>query len=181
MLIHAESSGVLLIDMQEKLLPLVIDSIQIEAHCHWLLQIAQYLNVPIVTSEQYPKGLGHTVKGLAEFSKPEHCLDKVCFSALGEPKIAHELRELKRDQWILIGIETHVCVMQTAFELLAQRKKVYVVDDCTGSRHARDKQLAIDRMKHHGVEIVTREMVVFEWLAMAGTPQFKFINETFIK
>jgi nicotinamidase-related amidase len=181
MLIHAESSGLLLIDMQEKLLPLVIDSLQIEAHCRWLSQIAQYLQIPIVTTEQYPKGLGHTVEGLREFSKSEHCLEKISFSALADSKISHELRDLKRDQWILIGIETHVCVMQTAFELLAQRKKVYVVEDCTGSRHAQDKKLALDRMKHHGVEIVSREMVVFEWLGKAGGPQFKFINENFIK
>jgi nicotinamidase-related amidase len=108
-------------------------------------------------------------------------VSKITFSAPSEPNIAHKIREHKLDQWILIGIEAHVCVLQTAFNLLAQHKKIFVVDDCTSSRHARDKQVALDRMKHAGINIVTREMVVFEWLGKGGTPQFKFINETFIK
>jgi nicotinamidase-related amidase len=125
--------------------------------------------------------LGHTVTDLNEFSADNHTLSKITFSAINEPEIVHQIREQKLDQWILIGIEAHVCVLQTAFDLLAQRKKVFVVEDCTSSRQARDKQIALDRMKHAGINIVTREMVVFEWLGKGGTPQFKFINETFIK
>lgn len=181
MLINTKSSGLMLIDMQEKLLPLVNDAIQIENHCHWLMQIAEYLNIPILTTEQYPKGLGHTVKGLSEFSEDQYLMEKISFSAMSEPTIASKIRDLFCNQWILIGIETHVCVMQTAFELLSAGKHVFVVEDCTSARHARDKQLALDRMKYHGIEIVTREMVVFEWLSKAGTSEFRHINETFIK
>lgn len=174
MLIKAKQSAVVLIDMQEKLLPLVIDAAFIEKNCRWLLQIADYLQVPIITTEQYPKGLGHTVTGLTGFSPSEYLMEKVCFSA------AEHLPVL-RDQYILIGIETHVCVLQTALALRAQGKEVFVVEECTSGRDARDKTLALDRMKAHGIDIVSREMVVFEWLAQAGTPEFKHINETFIK
>jgi len=176
MLIKAHASALMLIDMQEKLLPLVVDAPEIEKNCRWLMQIAQYLNIPIITTEQYPKGLGHTVIGLNEFSDAKNHHEKICFSAASEATSS-----LNRHQWILIGIETHVCVLQTAIELHDQGKEVFIVDDCTSARFERDKKLALDRMKHHGIEIVSREMVVFEWLAKAGTTEFKHINENFIK
>jgi nicotinamidase-related amidase len=176
MLIKAHASALMLIDMQEKLLPLVVDAPEIEKNCRWLLQIAQYLKIPIITTEQYPKGLGNTVIGLQEFSDAKNHHEKICFSAATE-----SLTALNRCQWILMGIETHVCVLQTAITLREQNKEVFVVDDCTSARFERDKKLALDRMKHHGIDIVSREMVVFEWLAKAGTAEFKHINENFIK
>jgi nicotinamidase-related amidase len=176
MLIQAHASALMLIDMQEKLLPLVVDAQDIEKNCRWLLQIAHYLKIPIITTEQYPKGLGHTVTGLNEFSQPQDHHEKICFSAASQSILTQD-----RLQWVLIGIETHVCVMQTALALREQNKQVFVVDDCTSARFDRDKHLALARMKQHGVDIVSREMVVFEWLAQAGTPEFKFINENFIK
>lgn len=181
MLIQAQDSAVMLIDMQEKLLPLTIDATAIEKNCRWLLQIAQYLKIPIITTEQYPKGLGPTVTGLSEFCAPDQPLDKICFSSIGDEKITDKIRETDCEQWILIGIETHVCVLQTALELREYDKQVFVVEDCTTSRNQHDKRLALDRMKHHGVDIVTREMVVFEWLNKSGTPEFKHISGAFLK
>jgi nicotinamidase-related amidase len=176
MLIKAHASALMLIDMQEKLLPLVVDAPEIEKNCRWLMQIAHYLNIPMITTEQYPRGLGPTVIGLNEFSDEKNHHEKICFSAASESIIS-----LNRQQWILIGIETHVCVLQTALELQAQGKEVFIVEDCTSARFDKDKQLALDRMRDHGINIVSREMVVFEWLAKAGTPEFKHINENFIK
>lgn len=181
MLIKAGSSALMLVDMQEKLMPLVVDSSIIEKNAHWLLSIAHYLSIPLVASEQYPEKLGNTISALSEFILPDHCKSKIAFSAMNEPAISKEVRTIARDQWILIGIETHVCVLQTALGLLEHGKEVFVVADCTSSRRAEDKSLALDRLRHAGVNIVSREMVVFEWLSVAGTPQFKHINEAFIK
>lgn len=181
MLINAHNSALMLIDVQEKLMPLVIEAPAVEANCRWLLQIAQYLKIPILTTEQYPKGLGQTVEPLREFSPAEQCLAKVAFSGLAEPTIADRVRETSRGQWVLMGIETHVCVLQTAMQLRAQGKEVFVVEDCTSARDQHDKTIALERMKQHGISIVTREMVVFEWLTQAGTAEFKHISEAFIK
>lgn len=181
MLIQANHSAVMLVDVQEKLFPLVIDAPQIEKNCRWLLQIAQYLKIPIVTTEQYPKGLGHTVTGLSEFSSSETTFAKTCFSGSADQTIAQKLFELNRNQWVLLGIEAHVCILQTALGLRAQGNEVFVVEDCIGSRNAHDKSLALERMKQHGVNIVSREMVVFEWLHQSGTAEFKHISEAFIK
>lgn len=181
MLIKAHGCALMLIDMQEKLLPLIDNAAELEAHCRWLMEIGQYLKIPILTTEQYPKGLGPTVANLKGFSPPDLCAEKLCFSGVSDDGIAAKIKRFDRDQWILIGIETHVCMLQTALELRAQGKEVFVVEDCTSARNPRDKTLALDRMKHHGVTIVSREMVVFEWLHKAGTAEFKHVNETFIK
>jgi nicotinamidase-related amidase len=177
----AQDSAILLIDMQEKLMPLVVDAVSVEKNTRWLLEIAQYLSIPVLTTEQYPKGLGHTVQGLIEFSPPTLRKEKIAFSAMNDTGVSHEVHTLGREQWILVGIETHVCVLQTALGLREHGKKVFVVEDCTSSRETHDKRLALDRMRHQGVQIVSREMVVFEWLNQGGTPQFKHIIEEFIK
>lgn len=181
MLIDAKDSVVMLIDAQEKLMPLVQDADDITQHCRWLLEIAQYLNIPTLITEQYPKGLGKTIEPLCEFATPEHTLEKTCFSALGSPGINNLLHEWNHKQFILIGIETHVCVLQTAIELQRTNREVFVVAECTSSRDSHDKKLALKRMRQLGVQVVSREMVVFEWLTQSGSEQFKYISKEYIK
>ena len=101
-------------------------------------------------------------------------------SALSDGRLL-ALPQSARRQWIVAGAETHVCVQQTVFDLLEAGRQVFVVDDAVGSRRPRDKELALQRMQRNGAEIVTREMVLFEWLERAGTPLFKEISKQFIR
>jgi nicotinamidase-related amidase len=181
MLIKAKSSCLLVIDMQEKLLSAIPENQTVIANTAWLIQIAKRLEVPILMSEQYPKGLGHTVKAVKELVPQSAIMDKVCFSCTEEPTCVQRLDGCAREQLILVGIEAHVCVLQTALGLLESGKQVYVVADGTASRRALDAELAMARLRVEGARIVTREMVAFEWLQQAGTEQFREISRNFLK
>jgi nicotinamidase-related amidase len=111
---------------------------------------------------------------------PEHIVEKIHFSAVAEGCL-NRLAAMSRKQVVLTGTETHVCVLQTALGLLAAGKEVYVVAEAVGSRRAEDKQLALERMRQEGCRIVSREMVVFEWLHKAGTDRFKAISKHFLR
>jgi nicotinamidase-related amidase len=181
MLIKAKSSCLLVIDMQEKLLSAIPENQTVIANTAWLIQIAKRLEVPILMSEQYPKGLGHTVKAVKELVPQSAIMEKVCFSCTEEPTCVQRLDGCAREQLILVGIEAHVCVLQTALGLLESGKQVYVVADGTASRRALDAELAMARLRVEGARIVTREMVAFEWLQQAGTEQFREISRNFLK
>lgn len=181
MLIDAKNSLMLVIDMQEKLMPLVINDQEIADHCLWLLRISQDLGIPCLTTEQYPKALGSTVSPLKSVIASFPIIAKMTFSAMMTPEFEAALINTHRRHIIMIGIETHVCMLQTAIALQEKGFQVYVVLDCTSARHESDKQAALERMRQHGISLVTREMVVYEWLRQGGTPEFKRINEEFIK
>lgn len=181
MLINIDRSCLLVIDVQEKLIRAIQDYETIIANCAWLIKIANRLGVPILASEQYPKGLGHTIAVLHELVPEDSIMAKTHFSCSAEPACLARIDAGQREQMILIGIEAHVCVLQTALDLLRQGKTVYVAADCTGSRQPRDLELALARMRSEGVRVVSREMVVFEWLEKAGTEQFREISRDFLK
>lgn len=181
MMIERDKSAVLLVDMQEKLVPFTTDHKDLEEHCQWLLGIAQYLHVPVFTTEQYPEKLGKTIAVLQSLIDQQRLIHKMSFSVMREPKGLEMIKASGKKQWILIGIETHVCVFQSALELKAAGHEVFVVAQATQSRYLDDKLIAIDRLREAGVHIVSREMVSFEWLRVAGTTEFKYINEHFIK
>lgn len=181
MLMQRNECALMLIDMQVKLCPLVKHHRETMNDCEWVLKVAKECEVPILTTEQYPKALGHTVTQLREHIEDKHIVEKVSFSALGNPDIATQIHEMHRKQWVLIGIETHVCVMQTAMNLQENGHQVFVVEDATSSRSLDDKRLALARMQQCGIHIVSREMVMYEWLSQAGTALFKKLNEAFVK
>lgn len=178
MLLRKNDSCLLLIDVQEKLAPHVIDAERIIARCQWLMKLAQDLDVPIITSEQYPSGLGSTVPSLQMI---DSTISKVHFSCWREPIFKERLQSLSKNQVVLIGIETHVCVLQTAFDLLDAGYQVYVVIDAVSSRHEADGKYGLKRMKQAGITLVTAEMVFFEWLEQAGSPQFKALSKAYMK
>jgi nicotinamidase-related amidase len=180
MLIEKERSCLFLIDVQEKLTPHVLDSQQLIERCHWLMRLAQRLNIPILASEQYPSGLGSTVAPLQEFL-PKKCLNKTYFSSYKQPTFADYWQGVEQDQVILAGIETHVCIMQTAIDMQMAGMKVFVVVDAVSSRHEINHRYGLKRMKAHGVELVTSEMVFFEWLKHAGTAEFKELSKSFLQ
>lgn len=180
MLLNREQSLLLLIDVQEKLTPHVLDHDSLITRCEWILQLAQKIGVPILASEQYPKGLGGTLSSLNSYYPAQDCVEKVAFSCMQEPNYVKKLKEYKKNQLILIGIEAHVCVLQTALELKSSGYDVYVVVDAVSSRKALDLKFGLKRMKQDGVHLITSEMIFFEWLRHADTPEFKKLSKEFL-
>lgn len=182
MLMQKKSCGLLLVDVQEKLTPHVMHADTILSRCAWLMRLANTLQVPIVLSEQYPSGLGKTVEPLRALAPLNKAFEKVHFSCYRNEELMTEWKTLGKQQVVLIGIETHVCVLQTALDLTCHSDlEVFVVVDAVGSRSEMDHKYGLKRMKQAGVELVTSEMVFFEWVEQAGTPEFKALSQSFLR
>lgn len=176
MLLNRDRSVLVIVDVQERLAPAMQDSEQVLARTRILLEAAGALDVPVLVSEQYPEGLGHTVAALQPHLAQATVVAKTCFSCGGEPAFLAALERLQRSQLVVCGMETHVCVLQTALELQERGYGVHVVADAVGSRHAERRELGLARMRHAGCVIVESEMVVFEWLGAAGTDTFRKLS-----
>ncbi len=173
-LLRSGDSVLALIDIQEKFRPTIAGLDEVIRRIEILARAALRLGVPVLATEQYPKALGPTVSEIKRWLPDSQAyLPKMCFSSAACDPFRAALTEAGRKQIVLAGIETHVCVLQTALELAASGYSVYVVEDAVSSRKAADRQAALERMSRHGVERITSEMAVFEWLREAGTPEFK--------
>jgi nicotinamidase-related amidase len=180
MLMHADRSTLLLVDLQERLYPAIHDAAAVLEASLWLTRLARRLSVPIICSEQYPKGLGPTMPTLRGLL-PDDCLvEKMHFSAVAEGALFRAAGG-DRAQFVVAGTEAHVCVQQTVLDLIAAGRRVFVVADAVGSRRSADKALALERMRAHGADIVSPEMVAFEWLGKAGTDVFREVSREFIR
>ena len=180
MKLDAHRSVLLIIDLQERLLPAIDAGESVLNHAAWLIGVARQLSVPVLLTEQYPQGLGQTAPRIAELVQPEERIEKIHFSAVAEGNLLNH-PGAQRKQWVVCGTESHVCVQQTVLDLLAAGRQVSVVEEAVGSRQARDKTLALARMRQHGADIVSREMVAFEWLNQANTPEFRAVLKAFIR
>ena len=180
LLIRAERSMLLAVDLQQRLVPAIDDGEGVVRRTAWLVRAAQKIGVPVAATEQYPQGLGPTATLLADLLPAGSIGTKVHFSC-AEADCLGTLPGANRPQVVIAGVEAHVCVLQTALGLVGQDRQVFVVEDATGSRRAADKALALERMRQHGVTIVSKEMVVFEWLARAGTPLFRDVSREFLR
>lgn len=180
MTLNAKQSVLLVIDLQERLLPAIDDGQSVIDQTAWLIGVARKLEVPVIATEQNPQGLGRTAAKIAQLLSAGELVDKIHFSAVAEGNLLSHPQG-NRMQWVVCGTESHVCVQQTVFDLLAAGRQVAVVEEAVGSRKARDKMLALQRMRQHGAEIVSREMVAFEWLKQANTPDFRTILQEFIR
>jgi nicotinamidase-related amidase len=178
MIIDSDRSALYVIDVQERMLPAIHDGATVLAHIEWLVRVARKVGVPVLASEQYPKGLGPLVPELRALVAAEAVATKTHFSWVAAGSLAG-MPGADRAQAVLTGVETHVCLLQTALELLEEGKEVYVVADGVGSRRELDRDIALERMRQEGARIVTREMVVFEWLGEAATPQFREVSREF--
>ncbi len=174
MLLNAEGAVLLLIDLQERLMPVICDQETIVARAVRLAEAAQLLGVPILVTEQNPAGLGPTVAPLKAY--PRAVLAKTTFSAAGDPGFSSLLPAAAK-QIVVAGVEAHVCVLQTVLGLLGSDRQVFVVTDAVGSRDPADKAAALDRASRHGAGIVTSEMVLFEWLRDARHPRFREVQK----
>jgi nicotinamidase-related amidase len=176
MLLERGKSQLLMVDVQERLLPAMSDPTQVLKNGAHLLEAARTLAVPVVVSEQYPAGLGRTVPDLANLAPANAVHEKIEFSCFANPALHGALSGAGK-QTVIFGIEAHVCVLQTALEMAMDSHDVTVVVDAVGSRVADSKEIALRRMQDAGVRVVTTEMVLFEWLRRAGTPEFKALSK----
>jgi nicotinamidase-related amidase len=174
LLLDRAGSALLVIDIQERLLPAILEKDQVVARCRLLLEAARALGIPTLATVQYVKGLGPLIAGVAEMCPTP--IEKNAFSACGVEALTVDLGKSGARQVVLCGIEAHVCVLQTALDLLAQGYATYVAADAVGSRRAIDRDWALGRMAQAGVIVTTAEAAIFEWTAEAGTPTFKEIS-----
>lgn len=174
MLLTTEGAVLLLIDLQQRLMPAIHEGETVVARTMRLAEAAQILGVPIRATEQYPAGLGPTVPPLAAY--PQSVLSKTAFSPVGDPEWAG-LLPAGTSEIVVAGCEAHVCVLQTVLDLIGGGHRVVLVADAIGSRDPVDQAAAIERAARHGAEIVTSEMVLFEWLRDARHPRFREIHK----
>ena len=176
MLIRRNQSTLFVVDEQARLAPAMFSRDQAVANTAILIRAATRLGVPVLASEQYPKGLGPTVPEIAALLPAGAIAEKLHFSCASDPGIVARVAELGRKQIIVAGMEAHVCVLQTALGLKERGYPVYVVADATSSRRPESHALAMDRLRLAGIPVVNTEMVVFEWLEQAGTAEFKELS-----
>jgi nicotinamidase-related amidase len=167
-------TALLVVDVQEKLVGAINDGARVVWNVRRLIDGAKILGLPVVGTEQYPKGLGATVAELAERLGPVP--SKLTFSCGGCPELFEDLQGRDIHKILVCGMETHVCVQQTVFDLLADGWRVYVAADAVGSRFELDCRIALGRMDSAGATLTTTEAALFEWCEVAGTPEFKQIS-----
>lgn len=177
MLMDPRASLLLIVDVQEKLVPAMSDKDELVRNCSILLQAAAVAGVPVLASEQYPDGLGATLPELTKDHADLRRLAKVEFSCVRNEGLRREIDSLARPQIIVCGVEAHVCVTQTAIDLKASGKDVFVAADATASRQRYSKDVAMQRLSASGICVVTTEMVVFEWAGTAAAPAFKPLSK----
>ncbi len=173
----------LIIDLQEKLLPHIFNKSKIKYHSNKLVELFVELSVPIVYTEQYPKGLGSTVnclkKKLTENNSKK--IEKTTFSAYENEDLKKILTQTNKQQVIVVGIESHICVLQTAIDLLEDDRQVYIVDECIGSRNLGDSKMGVERMLKKGSSLINFEMVFFELIRDSKNQIFKKLSSKFVK
>lgn len=175
---HASSSQLAIIDVQAKLCG-EMQTIEMQAviqNCSRLVQAANLLQVPVIATEQYPQALGETSPEIAEHLLANKPIAKTAFSAYAEPKFKAKLQRDK-SHIVLVGLEAHICVLQTALALIAQGKQVFVVADAVISRQPENKANALARLASAGCIVTNTESVVFEWLGNANHEAFKAISK----
>ncbi len=173
-LMSRADSALLVVDVQDKLIGLIAQHERIVWNIGRLLDGAKALGVRAVATEQYPRGLGHTTKALAD--RLGDVPAKLTFSCGGCPEVFEELRDAGIFKILVVGIEAHVCIQQTVLDLLADGFRVYLAVDAVGSRHEIDYATALRRMDSAGATLTTTEAALFEWCDAAGTPEFKQIS-----
>lgn len=182
-LTHAKTSQLLIINTQERLTKAMPkpDLERMVSNIIKLSQAASALDIPIILSEHYGKGLGNTLPEIAEHLPPHtKAKDKLTFSCCTAPGFEEELSENgERNQIVIVGLEAHICVLQTASGLQQWGYQVFVVEDAISSRNPQHRDNALQRMRFSGVHISNSESVAFEWMVEASNPKFKEVSQLF--
>lgn len=180
MKLDRSNAVLVVIDVQERMMPVIDAAEDVLRNVERLIRGCHVLGVPVLLTEQYPKGLGTTVESVrralqeAGGYKP---IEKSCFSAHGCAGFESELDAMQRTQILVCGVETHVCVYQTAMDLLRDEYDVTIVADAVSSRTPENKRIALERLSSEGVKLSSTEMALFELLVAAGTDEFKAISK----
>jgi nicotinamidase-related amidase len=164
------------VDLQEAFQPHIANWDRIVDRTRILIEAAKLLQLPFIVTEQYPKGLGRTVEPLRAILGDCRFHDKVAFSCPGDDSIKKEILRHQRSQVLIAGIETHVCIAQTAGDLLDLGLSPYLAVDTTGSRHERDAAVALQRMRDLGIVITTTEAAILELTGSSKHPRFREIS-----
>lgn len=175
--LNLEDSLVLIIDVQEKLLNAVFNKEQVEKKSAIVAEAAKILGIPVVVTEQYPKGLGNTIPAVKDaLAEDTEIFEKTAFSALNNEEILEAIKKHNKKQILIFGIETHICVSQTTAALRELGYEVSVIKDACGSRAEEEYLAGLERMKDNGAYIITTEIALFEWLKGAKHPNFKAVQ-----
>ncbi|MGN7757899.1 isochorismatase family protein [Chryseobacterium sp. 22532] len=178
--IQLQNSSLLIIDIQEKLQPAIHENEKVLSSILWTVDLALLMGVPVFATEHCPEKIGFMPDILRDKLTQESIISKVYFSGIPEGILIEKLGN-NRNQIIVAGTEAHVCLLQTVLDLLEKKYTVFVLESGIGSRKESDKILAIERMRQNGAEIITNEMLAFEWLDSAKHPKFREILQNFIK
>lgn len=176
MRLFQENTAALLIDVQDKLVPAVYRSSETVALISRLVKCLRLLEVPIIPIRQYPRGLGDFPPEIKEALGEHTASDKITFSAWGTPEIAKRVQGLGKQDLLVFGMETHVCVLQTVSDLLDNGYNVMVVADCVSARNPYDHEIALSLAGKKGATLTTSEIVLFELLKKSGSDVFRQVS-----
>ncbi|MBP3384488.1 MAG: hydrolase [Firmicutes bacterium] len=175
-LMNREDTLLVIIDCQTKLMPAIKDNDEIEETVVKLTKGAKVLDLPVIVTQQYTKGLGPTVDSLNEILGEYEPVEKTSFSACGAPEFVEAIKAAGKKNILMTGVETHICVEQTTLDLLEAGYNVYLIEDCVGSRKKHDKKIACQRMAAAGAVVTTYEAALYEILRGAKEEGFKAIS-----
>ena len=176
-LLVSDKTALLIIDIQERIIPVINDYKSVVENTIKLIKGFKVLGLPIYFTEQYPKGLGPTVKSITDELKETAAIQKVSFSCSGAGELFETLQNKGLLQICICGVETHVCVQQTVLDLIENGFQSNVAADATSSRKTKDYEFALARMRHHGAEVTTSEAILFELMNVCGTDTFKQVSK----
>lgn len=176
MRITRDNSSAIVIDIQERLFPHMYEREALERNVLILMKGLNLLNIPLLVTEQYSKGLGNTIPAITENMGITEPIEKISFSCCDESRFLKELNMLNKKFVILAGIETHVCILQTVLDLIESGFHPVLVEDCVSSRKETDKKIAVERIRSEGAIITTYESILLELCRVAGSETFKKIS-----
>jgi len=172
-----EDAVLLIVDIQERLAVIMKEKDKVVKNCQHLIELAKMQGIPVVVTEQYPKGLGRTLPELQSAVPNYKPIEKTAFNCCGEPAFVTEIKKLGKKQIIMTGMETHICVLQTTIGLLQEGITIHVVQDAMCSRTKENWKTGIAFMRDAGAVITCTETVLFQLLKVAGTEEFKKISQ----
>jgi nicotinamidase-related amidase len=175
--LNKEDAVLLIVDIQERLAVVMKDRDRVVRNCQHLVELAKMINIPVVVTEQYPKGLGRTVPELQSVLPAYNPVEKISFDCCCQPAFMQELKGHNKKTVIVTGMETHICVLQTSLGLLRAGVNVHVVEDAMCSRTAENWRTGIEFMRNAGAVVTCTETALFQLLKVAGTEEFKKISQ----
>ena len=180
LLCNVENSCLMIVDIQEKLSAVMPEKVinRLKSNADVLLTAADRLNIPVIVTMQYPKGLGDVENFVKDkLNEKSKCFEKTSFSCLGAEGLPEHLEKLNKKQIIMIGLESHICVLQSAIELTEKGYDVFVVSDAIASRKLTSYETSLTRLEQANIWLLNTESVLFEWLRNASHPEFKSLSK----